>query len=141
MDNLIAKASITIRAPRSEVWDALVTPASVKQYMFGTHVTSDWEPGTAITWKGEWKGQPYEDKGTIKRIEPGRFLQYTHYSPLSSLPDEEANYHTVTVELADAGHETRVILTQDNNRSEDERVHSQKNWEMMLEGLKKFIEG
>jgi uncharacterized protein YndB with AHSA1/START domain len=141
MDNMIAKASTSIRAPRSEVWDALVTPSSIKQYMFGTNVTSDFEQGSPITWKGEWQGNAYEDKGVIKWVDPGRFLQYTHYSPLSGQPDDEANYHTVTIELADAGDQTRVILTQDKNRTEEEREHSQKNWEMMLEGLKKFIEG
>ena len=141
MSNLIAKASTTIDASRSEVWDALVTPASIKQYMFGSDVASDWEEGSPITFRGEWQGRAYEDKGEVKRVDPGRFLQYTHFSPLSGLPDVAENYHTVTIELMDAGHQTRVVLTQDNNRTEEERDHSQKNWEMMLGGLKKFVEG
>lgn len=140
MANLIAKATTNIRAPRYDVWDALVTPASIKQYMFGTDVNSDWEVGSPITWEGEWQGRAYKDKGTIKRAEPGRVLQYTHFSPLSGQPDVEENYHTVTIELMDAGDETRVILTQDNNRNEEERDHSQKNWEMMVQALKKFVE-
>ena len=140
MSNLIAKATTNISAPRSEVWDALVTPASIKQYMFGSDVTSDWEEGSPITFKGEWQGRAYEDKGVVKRVDPGRFVQYTHYSPLSGLPDVPENYHTVTIELMDAGDKTRVVLTQDNNRDEEERAHSEKNWEMMLGGLKKFVE-
>ncbi|HEY0306032.1 MAG TPA: SRPBCC domain-containing protein [Longimicrobiales bacterium] len=141
MNNLIAKASTTIVAPRWEVWDALVTPASIKQYMFGSDVASDWEEGSPITFKGEWQGREYEDKGVVMRVDPGRFLQYTHFSPLSGLPDVAENYHTVTIELMDAGDQTRVVLTQDNNRTEEERDHSRKNWEMMLGGLKKFVEG
>jgi uncharacterized protein YndB with AHSA1/START domain len=141
MQNLIAKATTTVAAPRYDVWDALVTPASIKEYMFGTNVTSDFEEGSPITWKGEWQGRAYEDKGVIKKAEPGRFLKYTHFSPLAGVPDVEENYHTVTIELMDAGDHTRVILTQDNNRDEEERGHSQKNWEMMLAALKKFVEG
>lgn len=140
MDSLIAKATTTIRAPRSEVWDALVSPASIKQYMFGTNATSDFAEGSPISWQGEWQGRAYEDKGTIKRAEAGRLLEYTHFSPLSGQPDAPENYHTVTIELVDAGDQTRVILTQDKNATEEERAHSQKNWEMMLAELKKFLE-
>jgi uncharacterized protein YndB with AHSA1/START domain len=37
--NLTARASITINAPNAKVWDALVNPAAIKKYMFGTNVT------------------------------------------------------------------------------------------------------
>jgi len=33
--NLIARVSINIDAPSEKVWDALVTPEAIKQYMFG----------------------------------------------------------------------------------------------------------
>jgi hypothetical protein len=56
-----AKAGITIQAPISKVWDALVNPEVIKRYMFGTTVTSHWVTGSPITWKGEWKGKAYED--------------------------------------------------------------------------------
>jgi uncharacterized protein YndB with AHSA1/START domain len=55
MSDLIASSSITIDAPVAQVWDALVNPAAIKQYMFGTNVISDWKKGSAIVWKGEWK--------------------------------------------------------------------------------------
>jgi uncharacterized protein YndB with AHSA1/START domain len=139
-ENLIAKAEATINAPRARVWEALVTPALIKQYMFGTEVTSDWKKGSPIVWKGEWKGKAYEDKGTVLQVEPGLILQYTHFSPLSGLPDVAENYHTVTIELSDAGAETRVVLTQDNNPTEQARAHSQQNWAQMLAGLKKLLE-
>jgi uncharacterized protein YndB with AHSA1/START domain len=76
----------------------------------------------------------------IKRLEPNRLLQYTHFSPLSGLPDKPENYHTVTITLTPAGNGTRVSLSQDNNANEQEREHSQTNWEMMLGSLKKFLE-
>jgi uncharacterized protein YndB with AHSA1/START domain len=138
--NLISKSSITINAPVEEVWNALVDPNAIKQYMFGTNVVSDWQEGSAIRWKGEWKGKAYEDKGEILKLAPGRTLQYSHYSPLSGVPDSPENYHTVTVELSNEGKQTHVSLTQDKNATEEERAESQKNWETMLTGLKKYVE-
>jgi uncharacterized protein YndB with AHSA1/START domain len=108
--------------------------------MFGTHVLSDWKEGGSIIWKGEWQGKTYEDKGVILQYKPGRRIQYTHFSPLSGLPDEPQNYHVVTIELTSEGGRTRVSLTQDNNPTEEARSHSEKNWSMMLEGLKKYLE-
>lgn len=140
-ENLIARASIDIGASIEKTWKALVDPAAIKQYMFGTDMISDWRVGSPIVWKGEWRSKAYEDKGTILRLEPGRALQYTHFSPLSGLADRPENYHTVTIELSAEGDQTRVRLAQDNNPTEEARAHSQKNWEMMLGALKKFLEG
>jgi uncharacterized protein YndB with AHSA1/START domain len=138
--NLIAKASITINAPNGKVWNALVQPEAIKQYMFGTTVVTDWREGSPIVWKGEWQGKPYEDKGVILQFKPGRTLAYSHFSPLSGVPDTPDNYHTVTVELSAEQDQTRVSLAQDNNATEEERQHSEKNWGMMLSALKAFVE-
>ncbi|HKQ63207.1 MAG TPA: SRPBCC domain-containing protein [Candidatus Polarisedimenticolaceae bacterium] len=137
---LVAKASISIDAPSDEVWQALVDPAAIKQYMFGTNVVSDWEVGSPIVWKGEWQGKKYEDKGEIRQLEPGSTLQYTHFSPLSGVPDKPENYHTVTIDLSEKGERTLVTLTQDNNADEAAREHSEKNWNTMLAGLKQYLE-
>jgi uncharacterized protein YndB with AHSA1/START domain len=139
-NNLVARASTTIRASSPVVWDALINPESIKKYMFGTTVTTNWREGSPIYWKGEWKGRSYEDKGIVLNFRPPRSLEYSHYSPLSGLPDVPASYHTVTIELADQGNQTRVSLTQDNNATEEACEHSQKNWETMLKGLKQFVE-
>jgi uncharacterized protein YndB with AHSA1/START domain len=139
-ENLIAKATIVINATTDEVWNALVDPAAIKQYMFGTNVVSDWKEGSAIVWKGEWQGRSYEDKGVILKIKPGRTIRYSHFSPLSWLPDEPENYHTVTIELSSEGARTHVSLAQDNNPTEQARTQSEQNWQMMLTALKKLLE-
>jgi uncharacterized protein YndB with AHSA1/START domain len=136
----IARADIAINATKADVWTALVTPSAIKQYMFGADVVSDWTEGSGIVWKGEWQGKRYEDKGVIRRLEPGRKLQYTHYSPLSGLPDTPENYHTVTIELTVTGLPTNVVLTQDNNPTEEARAHSEQNWRTMLAKLKEYVE-
>ena len=137
---LIANASTTISAPSADVWQALVTPAAIKEYMFGTTVTSDWVVGSPIVWKGEWQGRAYEDKGIILQVVPERVLEYSHFSPLAGVPDVPESYHIVTVELSPDGERTRVTLSQDNNPTEQAREHSEKNWGMMLAALKQFLE-
>lgn len=137
---LTAEVSTTIKAPVAKVWTALVTPDQIKQYMFGTNVVTDWKVGSPIVWKGEWQGKAYEDKGTILKLEKEHVLQYSHFSPLSDEPDPSENYHTVTVELSGEGQQTTVTLTQDNNENEEAREHSEKNWQMMVDSLKKFLE-
>jgi uncharacterized protein YndB with AHSA1/START domain len=139
MPNFIAKASLSVAAPAAKVWDALVKPELIQQYMFGTTVTSDFQEGSPISWKGEWKGKPYEDTGRILKVEPRRKLQYSHYSPLSG-PDTPENHHTVTIELTEARGQTTVALSQDNNATDEARAQSEKNWKGMLEGLKKLLE-
>jgi uncharacterized protein YndB with AHSA1/START domain len=138
--NLVAKAAVTVNAPPEQVWDALVNPAAIKEYMFGADVVSDWTPGSSIVWKGQWQGKAYEDKGKVIDIRPKQKLQYTHFSPLSGQPDKPENYHTVTVELSGGGSQTNLTLAQDNNANEEAVEHSRKNWETMLNGLKQYVE-
>ncbi len=138
--NLIAHADILINASIDKVWDAFVNPDTIKKYMFGATVVSDWKKGSAISWKGEFKGKSYEDKGIILAISPGNKLQYTHFSPLAGLPDKPENYHTVTIELTRQEKQVKVALSQDNNKTEKDQEHSEKNWGAMLEGVKKLLE-
>ena len=92
------------------MWDALVDPEAIRRYMFGTIVISDWTEGSPIVWRGEWKGKAYKDTGVILRLERGRVLRYSHFSPLSGLPDTPENHHTVTIELGEQAGRTRVWL-------------------------------
>ena len=138
--DLIARASTTIDAPIERVWDALTNPQLIKQFMFGTEAVSDWKVGRRIVWKGVWQGKPYEDKGTILKIEPPHLLQYSNFSPLSGAPDLPENYHTLTYVLTAKGDKTLVELSQDNNSSEEEVQHSTGMWQQLLVSLKKVLE-
>jgi len=138
--NNIAKAETTIDTSADKVWSALIDPEMIRKYMFGTHVNSEWKEGARITWKGEWEGKQYEDKGKILIMEPKKKLQYSHFSPLSGVADVPENYHIVTIDLKEEDGKTSVSLTQDNNTDEKAKEHSEKNWKMMLASLKKLLE-
>ncbi len=138
--NLIASSEIMIDTSIAKVWDALVNPDTIKKYMFGTTVVSDWKVGSEILWKGEWKGKAYEDKGTILQLQPNAKLQYRHFSPLTGEPDIPDNYHTVTIELTGQEGHTKVTLTQNKNATEEAKKHSEDNWNQMLAGMKKMLD-
>ena len=137
---LVASATIIINAPTSKVWSALTRPDLIKQYLFGTEVTTDWRVGSPITYKGQWEGKTYEDKGRILQIEPGRLLVSTFWSSMSGLPDIPENYQTVRYELAAEGKGTKLTIVQDNNATQEDANHSAQNWGMVLDGLKKLLE-
>ena len=139
-DKYIAEATTTINAPTSKVWDALTKPDLIKQYLYGTEVTTDWQVGSPIIYKGVWEGRAYEDKGIVLQREPGKVLVSSFWSSLSGLPDAPENYKTVHYELSPEGDKTRLTITQDNNDSPDEAKHSQQNWQMVLDGIKKLLE-
>ena len=141
MDNkLIAKATTTINASVSRVWEALINPKLIKQYLFGAEVISDWKAGSPIVYKGIYEGKSYEDKGSVLKVEPEKLLLITHWSPLSGSPDTPENYHKVSYELAVVNGSTELTITQDNNSSEEDQEQNAKFWKMVLDGMKKLLE-
>jgi uncharacterized protein YndB with AHSA1/START domain len=123
------------------VWDALTDPDLIEKYMFGSRVETDWKVGSPITWNGEYDGKAYEDKGEVVAVEPGRLLEVTHFSPLGGREDRPENYHRLVYELEERNGVTHVSLSQDNNPTEEAAEHSRGNWEKMLAGLKRVVEG
>ena len=135
-----AIARIEVAAPPERVWTAMTDPNQIAQYMMGSRVDTSWQPGSPITWSGEWAGKPYQDKGEVLAVERGRLLEVTHYSPLTGDQDRPENYHTLRYELSPAGSGTAVSLTQDGCESEEQAEQFTQNWQAMLDGLKKVAE-
>jgi len=139
-DRLTATASITLNAPPERVWKALTTPAEIKQYLFGTDAHSDFKKGSPITYTGEWEGKKYEDKGKIVESIPNALLHTTYFSSMSGKEDRPENYANVYYRIEPTGKQTILTITQDNNADEKSRDHSQANWNMVLQSLKKVVE-
>jgi uncharacterized protein YndB with AHSA1/START domain len=95
---LIVKDTITFRAPAAKVWNAFTNPEETKKYMFGCEALSDWKEGSPLIWKGTFNGvELVAVKGTIKKIQPGKYLEYTVIDPNNpKIPDLPENYLTIT---------------------------------------------
>jgi uncharacterized protein YndB with AHSA1/START domain len=138
--NLTAKTQITIHASPAKVWEALTTPALIKQYLMGADVHTDWKVGSPLTYTGSYQGKPYEEKGVIKKIEPGEVLEATHFSTTSGKEDKPENYALVSWRLHPKDGATVLSVSQDGIANESGVEGAKKNWTMVLEGLKKVVE-
>jgi uncharacterized protein YndB with AHSA1/START domain len=141
MENFTAKAQITINAPAAKVWDALVNPVIIKQYMFGTETVSDFKVGSNITYSGEWEGKKYQDKGQILEIVPEKLMVATYWSSMSGEPDVPENYMKISYAL-EPGQSGQTILkiTQENAKTQTSADHSGENWKMILAKIKEILE-
>ena len=141
---LVAHVALTIGAPRARVWDALVNPETIKQYMPVTDIASEWREGSPIVWKSEFQGKPFEVTGAVLRLESGRLLEYDHSRPIfrpAGTGRAPLTYQRVTIELSDEGTHTRLSVTERDNTTERELAHSEGGWRLALGNLKALLEG
>ena len=132
---------ITISAPTYKVWEALASPKIIKQYMFGTEVVSTWHKGDSVIYKGQWDGQPFEDKGTILEISPGKVLKLSFFSASSGLEDCPENRSLITYEIIpEIDGRTTLSITQENNPSQSAADFAGENGEMTLNQIKHLLE-
>jgi uncharacterized protein YndB with AHSA1/START domain len=139
--DLRTEESVTIGAPITRVWEALTTPDLIKQWFFGVDTETDWKEGSPIVHRGEYQGRPYEDKGKILEIEPPRLLVHSHWSPVSGLPDAPENYERVSWELSERDDGTELTIRESNLASEEAGATSEQSWRLVLENLKKLLDG
>jgi uncharacterized protein YndB with AHSA1/START domain len=139
-NQLTGRASVTIDAPVSKVWEALTTPELIKKYFFGTNAISDWKEGSPLIFKGEWEGKSYEDKGIILKSVPNKIFKYNYWSSMSGIEDKPENYVTITYNLHEDNGETILDITQENIPDEKMKDHSEENWNNVLKGLKSLLE-
>ena len=144
MPKPVVEVDTTIAAGPSTVWKAMTGKHSA---MFpGTEVETDWEVGHPISFTGEWKGKPFKDKGEIQSFDEERELSFTHWSEMSGEADRPENYHVVRYRLEPVGDKTKVTLSHFNEGKKADidaatKAEFTKNWQMMLDGLKKSAEG
>jgi len=137
---LVTKKEIEIDANVYSVWNALINPDLIKQYLFCTEAISEWKIGSPIIFRGTWEGKPYEDKALVLKSERNKILQYAYWTSFSGLEDKVENYATITYELIENGRKTLLGITQDNIGTPEMFNWISKSWEIGLKGLKKIVE-
>lgn len=135
---LKAEMSINFNASLKKVWQALTDPSLIKEYLFGTETNTDWKKGSPITYRGEFNGQQFEDRGQVVDIVPEKRLHTTHHS---SMRADDDHFNNVVYELQEEkdGH-TVLTLSEDNIDSEEELLNTEQNWSRALDNLKRIVE-
>ncbi len=136
-----SSASIVINAPLEKVWEALITPEQVERYFFGTKLVTDWNVGSPIFFRGEYGGKAYEDKGRVLAFTPMESLSFSYWSGFSGLEDKPESYQVIRYGLERSPDGIKVTIDQSNVDTQERADHSAKNWETVLAGLKRFVEG
>jgi len=145
---LFVKNSITIDAPASKVWDALVNPEQTKKYMFGCETVSDWQIGSPLLWRGEYEGKAMNFvEGEIIDIKPEKYLAYSTIDPNSDIDKVSENYLTVTYELVPKNGKTVLNVSQgdystvaDGEKRYLDSYNNGEGWNPILEEIKKLVE-
>lgn len=138
-NEFVTRYETTIDTPIEKVWDALINPTALKQYLFGTELLTDWQVGKPIVFRGSWENTPYEDKGIVLSFAPLQSLSYSYLSSWSGMPDLPENYLWVGYEVASQDTSTTLVITQSNYDAEKAQ-HSESSWTAVIDGLKKYLQ-
>lgn len=132
---------VILNAKLDEVWEALTTPELIKQYMFNYEVTSLWQKGESISWKGKRKGVQVSEKGSIISLIKNEQFKFTLFDESSGLEDIAENYLQVTFDLKKKYDKTELTLTIQNFNDDSRRcAHIAKGWDnTVLPGLRKMF--
>ncbi|QAY64063.1 ATPase [Xylanimonas allomyrinae] len=129
----IASASTFVAEPPERVWAELLHPGA--RWVLGANIESDFQVGSPVTFEGHFFGRQFEDHGTVLAFERPRLMHFTHYSPLSGLPDVPENYHDIRILLEPTDGGTRILVEQRNIDTPEHARSSREQWTQALTSL------
>lgn len=140
-NNLIASSTINIQSTADKLWSVLTNSNKIKEYLFGTEVSTDWNIGSSIIFEGNYNGQQYKDKGNVIENQNNKLLKYNYWSGFSGLEDKPENYATVTykIEILD-NNSLNFTWHQQGFSSEEGKCHTEQGLISMLEKIKELAE-
>jgi uncharacterized protein YndB with AHSA1/START domain len=140
-DKIITK-TIQINASLPKLWDALTNPEIMKLWLWEGEmsISSEWQVGSPIIFRGKFYKAQYEDKGTILKLEKEKVFQYSYWGKLSQLPDAPENYTIIEFALSTKEAQTILTLTQSNCITYEIYAHWNFYWLVTLDIFKKLVE-
>lgn len=110
-------SQVTIDAPVSKVWDVITKPELVKQWQYGSDLTTDWQVGSDIRFHSEWQGSVYEQWGKVLEVVPHSMVRYSLFAPRPGLEDIPENYFVMTYTVEEQEDNTILTIEMNDNRS------------------------
>lgn len=141
MQNLSTERSIIINAPAANIWDVLVNPEKIAQYLFGSRVETGWQSGMPITFSRTFDSKSYVDKGQILEIIPEKLLKFSYWSSQEGYPEIPENYSVITYLLKKESEETiQLTYKRENIPTAFEQKNQAQFLPFMLENMKRLAE-
>ena len=128
---------IYIRTTPERLWEAITDGEIRSKYQFGSHITSDWTPGSRFE-MGNPKAHELLGEGINIEVDPPRRLVQSMVALWSDDVKSEGTSR-VTWEIEPVGDSCRLVVTHDQLR-EGANDELYGGWPMILSGLKTWLE-
>ena len=148
MEKKIVSNQVSINGTLAQVWDMLTNPAKTKLYMFGCETVTDWKPGSALLWRGNYEGKEMVFvKGFIIEMIPEKLLTYSVIDHNAAYPHTPENHLNVTYELKEDNGQVILTVNQygfetaaDGEKRYEEVYNKGEGWNPILQEIKKLVE-
>lgn len=138
---LISSQSIIINADADKIWETLTNPLLISQYLFGAQTITDWKIGSNITFKINFEGNEFVDKGIVTENIPNKVLRYKYWSGFCGLEDKPENYSIVIYDIKKVQDRNyKLTWTQKGFADEQSRTSSENSLKNILEQIKSISE-
>ena len=122
VNDVIITRSVLLNATPERVWEALTHPGMTKHYLYNCEVTSDWQPGGTLRWKGNYEGRDVDAEGRLIDIIPGRMIKYSGFDGLTEGDiDRRGDIH-ITHEIMPHGSKTKLLTTLEHFEGDETRA-------------------
>lgn len=130
-----------IADPANRVWSVLTESQFVKQWQYGSVLSTEWKVESEIRFKTEWEGQILEQWGTVLEYCPFKRLRYTLFAPRAGVEDKPENYFEMEYVLTERSGGTFLEIIQiDNRRSAVQEAPQDETSNPVLATLKSVAE-
>jgi uncharacterized protein YndB with AHSA1/START domain len=136
-DSMEKVFEIYIRTTPERLWEAITDPDARAKYHFGSHLESDWAPGSTYRQIHPNAPGPLAEGENLEVDPPRRLVQSMHalWSPEAT----SEGTSRVTWEIEPIGDSCRLTVTHDQLRDgASEELYG--GWPMILSGLKTWLE-
>jgi uncharacterized protein YndB with AHSA1/START domain len=123
----VSTSTVIINAPCEIVWAAVTLPEYVRQWQYGSDLTTDWIVGHPIRFSAQWQGQAFEQWGTVVEFDAPSRLRYSLFAPRPGLEDRLENYFTMTYALVDVDGVTTLTFQQEDSRADGDDESDDEN--------------
>jgi uncharacterized protein YndB with AHSA1/START domain len=133
--------TIKINAAPGRVFSALTSSDEITKFYPLTEVTSTWQRGSEVLYKGEVNGVPFTDFGVIDTFEPAKAYSYRYWSDNHGTQRSEANQLMVSYVFSASGNGSELTVVQSNIQTQElyELMNTQV-WKYLLGSLKNYVE-
>lgn len=133
-------SSILVNASRERLWNVLTQPEFVKQWQYGSELTTSWEEGTPIAFRTVWDGKVMEQWGEILEVHPLELIKYSLFAPRPGLEDKPENYFVMHYIIEKEKGVTKLQIIQEDNRPGAVQEEEQGEENPVLKMLKELAE-